>query len=176
MQRDGLIASTSIQATREAIADYLRAMMDALHSPDHEPLLREAAARVDKPGSRSVVHWWSSRLANLRTDDHGEWAYVLAMGLRFLPESDLERLRQMSPWRNRALLFVHYGIGFVEQPMLITRDAPINNDSYDRASALITAAGYRVNDADSYLVVFDAGPSVYWLDCGRCGVEAPRST
>lgn len=107
------------------------------------------------------------KLARLRNQDKEEWAKLLGghIGSPYFSE-----LKKLSPFAGKILIYVDYGMGFVE----------IFGDMENWVNALIRGKkNWKTHDCDDYLVALpkpdEKDAEVFWLRCGISGVNGPRS-
>lgn len=98
-----------------------------------------------------------------------EWAKLLGSAMnRF----QFQELKALSPFSNNTVVFVNYGMGFVN----IKGFEWLNN----LVSKAIREQGMKTYDCDDYLVIMppiEIKPDeikAIWLSCGISGIEGPR--
>jgi hypothetical protein len=108
----------------------------------------------------------TGRLERLRDGDEGEWSKLLDL-LSQQPSWRIDlyyRAKAISPWPDRLLIHVDYGLGFAT-----TRCPDLHR--------IIAGAEMRTHDCDDYMVaieVSDDDPLVMWTGCGIVGYDGPR--
>lgn len=155
---------------------YLKSVKEYLENPTTENLAKalEAAENMDSvrggywSGKTNLRKNAEASLAELRANDKKAWTKFLAM----LLENEhpmLQEFKSMSPFKDKMLIFVDYGCGFVHlkgelQSML---------DQYIRQNKNL-----RIYDGDKYLVALPMPDlektEVEWVHCGYLGAKGPR--
>ena len=140
----------------------------------------EAAEEVDSVsrgywGGRSNLKYKiENHLKGLISEDktikETEWAKLLGLAIN---TPQFQKLKALSPFANNMVVFVDYGIGFIN----IEGFEKWLNDLVSKA---IRDQGMKTYDCDDYLVIMppiEIKPEeikAVWLRCGISGVEGPR--
>lgn len=179
---DGITDSRRDQKRGERYEDFLEVLADfLLEQPSQEgyKLLERAAASVDgvprglMSGRTSLSAGLAVMVNELRIGNEKTWAKLLLSAAGGYPTKTFKRLKEISPFRDRILISVDYGLGFVH----------IGGELESFLANFIgNVNGLKTYNADSYLVAIgkiDRGvlenAKLVWLGCGISGIKGPRS-
>lgn len=165
----------------EVFGKYLEAVKEYLLGPSQETFKNavEAAQVVDGVprgywgGKTSLSKDIEKRLRSLKRGNKKEWArFLLSMIGGNMPHPLFKKLKAISPFKDKCLIHVNYGCGFVHFGGEI--------ESFF-AKIIQEHAGWKTYDADGYFVALpmpeiNEDTEVVWLRCGILGIKGPRES
>lgn len=164
----------------EVFGEYLEAVKAYLLDSSQETFKNavEAAQVVDGVprgywgGRTSLSKDIEKRLRSLKRGNKQEWARFLSLVMRYdISYRHLfEEFKAISPFKDKLLVHVDYGCGFVHFGGEIEAFF---------AKIIREHAGWKTYDADDYFVALpmpeiNEDTEVIWLHCGILGVKGPR--
>ena len=176
---DGITDSYRDQRRAECFANFLLRLVvfleDGSSSVEKLELLKQAASQTDDvprglmSGQTSLSEGLNTLIANLQKKDERTWGNLLMTAHGDLPDISFYRLKKLSPFKDKILLQVDYGCGFVT----------LRGDFQNFIDNLIRFdKNLKVYDADTYLITLPKETmnevTVVWLKCGISGVRGPR--
>lgn len=174
---DGITDSYRDQRRAECYEEFLSCLADHLEQPSDEKasLLLKAASETDQvprglmSGQTNLSIGLSGLLEKLLARDEKIWGNLLMSAYGGYPDKSFYRLKKISPFEDKVLLKVEYGIGFVS----------LHGDFQNFLDRFVgKEKNLKIYDGDSYLVTIPeealSGAGVTWLNSGISGVKGPR--
>jgi hypothetical protein len=174
---DGITDSYRDQRRAEDYEYFLDCLVGYLEKQIGENLVavKKAAAATDAvprglmSGRTNLSDGLDGLLEKLLEKDERMRGKLLFSAHNIYPPTAFEKLKGLSPFKNRLLVWVDYGIGFVnlrgELQGLIDK-------------AIARGRNMKIYDADKYLLTLPESvlnrTEVIWLDCGYLGIKEPR--
>ncbi len=188
---DALSEIARDQDRENELQNFYLALTDYLENPSDGKLadVKKSAENTDSVGGgylgggrTNILKNLERKMGELSNGDKTAWAKLLigAYARRYegeFHEGEIySRLKKLSPYADKILLHVDYGIGFSN----IKRTMEFQEAVDDK----IKSSGMKVLDADQYLLAFDKNDfekfigraSVDWVHCGINGVCGPRKS
>lgn len=174
---DGISDSYRDQERGERYEYFLKVLAEFLEKSDAPscPALEAAAKDLDRvprgliTGRTNISAGLSVMVKKLREGDERTWGGLLLSAVSNYPRDVFNRLKAISPFKDKVLISVDYGCGFV------TLEGEFESFL---AEFIAKDNGLKVYDADDYLVAVDKdvlkNAKLVWLRCGIGGVKGPR--
>jgi len=150
--------------------DYVEALLDHIEGQASVEQVVQAARQTDGVsggywgGRTNLSMTVEDRIEKLRSGDEKEWSRLLEALSREPWSNRYHRAKALSPWRDRLLIHVNYGMGF-------------NTIRCPDLDAIVARADMKTYDCDHYTIVVKVTPEepgVVWTGCGILGQEGPR--
>jgi len=174
---DGITDSYRDQRRAECFEDFLSCLADHLEQSSDEKISRllKAASETDQvprglmSGRTNLSEGLSGLLEKLLAGDEQTWGNLLMTAHGGYPDKSFYRLKKVSPFKDKILLKMDYGIGFVS----------LHGDFQNFLDKFVgSEKNLKIYDGDSYLVTISKeafnGAGVVWLKSGISGVKGPR--
>ncbi|MDP3730931.1 MAG: hypothetical protein Q8R34_00290 [bacterium] len=174
---DGITDSYRDQRRAEAYEEFLCRLADYIENPIEENLtvLKSAGEQTDGvprglvSGRTDISSGIEDLLKALFENDERIWGKLLLNAHGGYPEEGFRKLKRLSPFKDKIIVEVDYGIGFVS----------LSGEFQNLIDKVIGGAhNMKTYDGDSYMlaipndVLKDA--NVVWLKCGIGGVKGSR--
>ncbi len=165
----------------ERVKKYLDELIEYLKHPCEENYkkLEEAAEEADRvirgywTGPTHLKKGLKERVEKLKKEDKKEWAKLLASIFPISFETiHFKKLKELSPFKDKTLILVDYGAGFVS--VYVENLEGMIDNKLDKED-------YKIYDSDKYILVIDnikesiKNAEIIWIGCGILGINWPRN-
>ena len=174
---DGITDSYRDQRRAECYEKFLCWLADYIENPTEESLasLKLAGEQTDRiprglmGGQTNIASGLENLLAKLLEGNERFWGGLLLSAHGGCPDESFRKLKKVSPFKDKIIIGVEYGIGFVN----LIGEA---KELFDRIIG--KEQNMKIYDGDTYLAAIPKDvlkdTQIVWLKSGVSGVKGPR--
>lgn len=116
-------------------------------------------------GGTEIASFVEKNIDRLKNKNPKAWVKLLGIAIS---TQYYRQLKELSPFKDKIMLVVDYGCGFVN----------FEGEIENAISKILTLKGYKTYDCDKYAVFIPEeafkNADVQWINCGILGVKGPR--